>query len=641
MPSKTIARLWRSRWLRVAFPALAAVLALFITFGLWMTHHAEPLVRSSILEALQQHFRSRVELDAFRFTFHHPSLMGGTAVAEMDGLRIWLPEPDQEAAQLRSPQPRPTQSPGLAQPWFHQPWITIQQLRFTASLGFLLGGPLRLSNVQVQGVRLLIPPKGYRPRLTTAQVAHAPPPQASLIHAPQVQVDQITCRNVFLEMERMPARDTVSRQPGFSVVKPPAGTLLLTGRTQHIAAELSSEQSPQVAKKPLQFQIASLILNPGPQGTPIRFRLQMINPRPVGVIFAAGFLGPWSVPATGGRFDPGALPLRGSYSFNHANLATIHGIAGMLNSTGTFTGILRQVRVDGQSSTPDFRLTRHGVIPPDAVGLPLWTRFKATVDGTNGNTVLDKVEASLGKTHFWASGQILRVQYLTARQNGSPMPRIGHDVQLQVRVDRGQISDLLQVATANPSPLVTGAVTLTNSLHLPPGEESLRTRLVLDGNFHAMNVHFASQRIEHDLTQLSLRGQGHPQALHNGPDAPVTSAMSGHFALVSGVFALPALVFQVPGAQIHLHGTYALEGDALDFSGDAQMQASLSQMVGGWKGMLLSPINRVFAKNGAGTDVPIHLTGTRTEPHLTIDFGRIGKSGPPPAPSSPVPGTQP
>jgi len=37
------------------------------------------------------------------------------------------------------------------------------------------------------------------------------------------------------------------------------------------------------------------------------------------------------------------------------------------------------------------------------------------------------------------------------------------------------------------------------------------------------------------------------------------------------------------------------------------MEATVSKMVGGWKGLLLKPADRFFKKNGAGTEVPSTL----------------------------------
>ena len=81
--------------------------------------------------------------------------------------------------------------------------------------------------------------------------------------------------------------------------------------------------------------------------------------------------------------------------------------------------------------------------------------------------------------------------------------------------------------------------------------------------------------------------------------------------MANGVIALPDLKYTVPGAQISLSGTYSLDG-ALHFDGTARMHATVSQMVGGWKGFLLKPADRFFKKNGAGTLVPIRCEGRAT-----------------------------
>ncbi len=89
---------------------------------------------------------------------------------------------------------------------------------------------------------------------------------------------------------------------------------------------------------------------------------------------------------------------------------------------------------------------------------------------------------------------------------------------------------------------------------------------------------------------------------------------------------LPAFDYTVPGAAIQLSGTYGLEGGALNFTGVAKLDAPISKMVGGWKGALLKPANRYFKKEGAGTEVPIHIEGTREEPKFGIDFDRMKPS---------------
>jgi hypothetical protein len=102
--------------------------------------------------------------------------------------------------------------------------------------------------------------------------------------------------------------------------------------------------------------------------------------------------------------------------------------------------------------------------------------------------------------------------------------------------------------------------------------------------------------------------------------------MQSDFKMEGGVITLPNLKYTVPGADIELKGTYGVESGALNFDGTAKMQATVSAMVGGWKGLLLKPADRFFKKDGAGTEVPIHIDGTRQDPHFKIDFGRMKKT---------------
>jgi hypothetical protein len=52
--------------------------------------------------------------------------------------------------------------------------------------------------------------------------------------------------------------------------------------------------------------------------------------------------------------------------------------------------------------------------------------------------------------------------------------------------------------------------------------------------------------------------------------------------MAGGVISLPNLVYTVPGATIDLEGTYGMDGGTLVFTGKAKMQATVSEMVGGW-----------------------------------------------------------
>ncbi len=134
------------------------------------------------------------------------------------------------------------------------------------------------------------------------------------------------------------------------------------------------------------------------------------------------------------------------------------------------------------------------------------------------------------------------------------------------------------------------------------------------------------------MDELSLRGQGHPKkagkegdALKNGNNqaataADVASEMRGNFTLGGGKITLPTLNYRVPGAEVALQGTYSITSQDLDFTGHARLDAHVSQMVTGWKSWLLKPVDPFFAKDGAGTVVPIKISGSSSHPSIGLNF---------------------
>lgn len=220
----------------------------------------------------------------------------------------------------------------------------------------------------------------------------------------------------------------------------------------------------------------------------------------------------------------------------------------------------------------------------------------------------------------------MRVAALNA-QDGQMMRPGGHDIALKVNVYNGRIEDFLRLATSG-QPLLTGALTMKTALEVAPGRPPVSDRLQLNGNFLLADAQFTSTNMQKHIEELSMRGQGKPKDAKSPGAADVRSTMQSHFQMANGVITLPDLKYTVPGAEIDLDGTYGVKTGALNFKGTAKMQATISQMVGGWKGMLLTPLDRFFKKDGAGTAVPVVIGGTRKEPQFTVDFGRFKKTEP-------------
>jgi hypothetical protein len=72
-------------------------------------------------------------------------------------------------------------------------------------------------------------------------------------------------------------------------------------------------------------------------------------------------------------------------------------------------------------------------------------------------------------------------------------------------------------------------------------------------------------------------------------------------------------------------GEYGLDGKTFDFRGKARMDATVSHMTTGWKSVLLKPVDPFFRKDGAGTEIPIKITGTEGAPRFGLDLGHKGE----------------
>jgi len=111
-------------------------------------------------------------------------------------------------------------------------------------------------------------------------------------------------------------------------------------------------------------------------------------------------------------------------------------------------------------------------------------------------------------------------------------------------------------------------------------------------------------------------------------DAPaehVSSEFAGSFKLANGVLTIPTVAFGVPGSVVRLAGTYGLSSEAIDFKGTLNMQAKISETVGGFKGKLLKVIDPLFKGENGGSEIPIRISGSRNNPTFGLDKGRILK----------------
>jgi hypothetical protein len=330
--------------------------------------------------------------------------------------------------------------------------------------------------------------------------------------------------------------------------------------------------------------------------TAMPFRSVLTNAVPPGTIDTSGSFGPWH------RDDPGHTPIEGSFTFNDADLGVFKGISGMLSANGTYDGTLERIDVNGETFTPDFTVTVSGQ------PVPLAATYRATVDGTNGNTTLDQINARFLKTSLTAKGGVYDVEGVK-----------GRIVTLDVDIASGRLEDVMRLAVKTARPPMTGALTLKTKFELPPGDRDVVQKLALDGVFNINDGRFTNAEVQKRINELSHRASAKKL---DAPRAGVGSDFSGRFKLGDGRLTLNKLTFDVPGAIVELDGRYGLRTESLSFSGNLYMDARMSQTVSGWKSILLKIVDPFFRKNGR-TVVPIRIDGTRDKPQFGVDKGRL------------------
>ncbi len=533
-------RWWQRRWFKVVVSLWIVVSAVMMITAEYVLHHAEPILRKRIIETLSARFDAPVELDRVEI-----SLLKGIQVSGY-GLRIPFGA-----------------GPGT-QPTY--PMIAVQRFAFRTTLRGLLRQPTNLATVQVEGMEIHVPPSDQRGRILGTREGLKPTDPRNPKTKPKIAllVKELRCSDVKLFIE--------SGKPG---------------------------------KDPVLFNINTLNMQDVGPNQAMLYEAQLTNPKPSGLIHARGHFGPWA----GGRSDgeqtpdPGQTPLDGEYTFDHADLNTIHGISGILSSTGRFAGVLNRITIEGTTDVPDFSLD----ISDRPV--PLHTAFQAVVDGTSGDTYLEHVHARLLGSDFTTSGKVVKMQ-------GK-----GHDIQLDVDIPHGRMQDFLRIAVKTDPPLMNGTLSMKARLHIPPGHERVAAKMEMAGSFQVTGVRFNNTRWQDRLDGLSARAQGRPKdvaEVSQDHETEVHSELASRFTMRHGVLTASDVRYAIPGALVLLNGVYSMDGRLFEFKGHVRTEATASQMVTGWKSWLLKPVDRFLQKNGAGLQLPIEISGTQGDLHFGL-----------------------
>jgi hypothetical protein len=350
-------------------------------------------------------------------------------------------------------------------------------------------------------------------------------------------------------------------------------------------------------KQPLRFDVHDALLRNVRWGRPIDYDLRFKNPEPPGEIATRGKFGGWT---TG---HPGDTPISGEYTFDRADLGVYGGIAGTLASKGKFGGVLKHIDVTGETNVPDFAVTsgRHQ--------FKLVTKFDAYVDGTHGDTFLQRVQTHFGRTNLIVQGSIAGAK-----------ERKGKVALLDIDGRRGRIEDILGLFTNESRAPMSGAIALKAKAEIPPGHEQFLKKVKLKGTFGIDKGSFSKEETQRNVDELSAGARGENRAENKDDPETVLTDLKGRVALQDGVARFSTLSFGVPGAVATMHGTYNILNHKIDLHGHMRVDTKISKTASGMKALFLKMMDPFFKKKKRGEIVPVHIAGTYEKPEFGLDL---------------------
>jgi hypothetical protein len=426
-----------------------------------------------------------------------------------------------------------------------EPLITIEKLLVQSSLtGMLFFAPKRLAQVKVVGMHVRIPGKRKDGRFTLGGQG-----------GKSLSIGKIVADGAVLEF--MPS------EPG---------------------------------KKPFLLRIEDLEIRDVGAGMPMKYRANVRNSEPPGLIRSEGHFGPWNAD------DPGATPVKGTFLYNDVKLGELKGISGTMQAKGKFEGPLGKMRTDGDLEAPDFLVDGSG----NAVRLTVG--FKAMVNGTNGDVRLEPVDA-----HFWRT---------TLVANGSVAGRPGEKgktTTLDLAIRHGRIQDLLRLFSKDKVAPMSGAVALRAKFLWPPGEGKFLQKIRMDLDFGIDDAKFQSDATQEAIDRIAKAGEGENKKEQEADARTMLGDLRGHVAFRNGIATLTKGSFTVPGASATIHGTYNLLDHTVNLHGVLDTKGKLSDSTTGFKSLIAKLITPFFKKKNEVKLVPFKITGTFANASVSLD----------------------
>ncbi|HEX7361543.1 MAG TPA: AsmA-like C-terminal region-containing protein [Bryobacteraceae bacterium] len=519
------------RWQYILI-AIGVIIAAGAIWFAWFTTTINSRVRARVVNALEQRFDADIQLKSVDVSLWPEAKVAGTGLVIRH--RGWADR---------------------------APLIRIGRFMAETDWGALILGHNHVRRVELQGLKIHIPPRG------------ASAFKETFSHGEEVESGE-------------PGHDTTHLQFFIDTIQAEGTKLII---------------APKVpGKSPLEFDIKNLTLHSVGPGKALKFVAELTNIKPPGLIDSIGYFGPWQ------KDDPRATPVSGKYTFKNANLGVFNGISGTLSSKGSYNGVLQHIETKGTTDVPNFAL--QGGDP-----VHLRTTFHAIVNGTNGDTLLEPVVAIFLHSKFICRGGV-------TNQPG----RKGKTVSLQAKTQSARMEDILALVVGG-KPFLKGAVNFQSRIVIPPGPEDMIDKLRLKGQFQVWSATFSDPKIKKKLIVLSDRARGISKGEQQkkkklGTQRLILSHIRGRFQMAKGRASFSRLAFTVPGAAFRLHGAYNLKSGRIDMHGIFRMHATVSETQSGIKSWLLKPFNKLFEEGKAGFQAPIEVTGTKDNPVFGIDI---------------------
>ena len=425
------------------------------------------------------------------------------------------------------------------------PIIHIEHLTIHASWWALMTAQYRLSLVKVAGMHVLVPP---------AEVHGKPDPLMPLNHTPS-QVKKVTIDKIVAD-----------------------GAVL--------------DWAHEDGSRPYRIIVDKFAALDVTNNSPIKYKAVVTNSIPSGKIESSGIFGPWR-PNT-----PSETPLHGTYVYRDANLAALKEISGTMQASGNFEGKLGEIVTSGKVDVPQFHIEDTGNTRE------VKAQYKARVNGTNGNVLLDDVEADFNRTHLSANGRVVGT-------------KAGKAATLQMNCQRGRAEDVLGLFVEAKEAPLTGSVQMNARVDLPPGKLTPVRRMHMWGEFAVEGGKFTDQDTQGDLNRLSASAR--PGA---SPDATAFCRMKAQADVRNGVATLTNMDFSVPGASAKMEGTYGLVSPYdIALHGVLYTDGKPWTAVTGFKSFMVRIITPFLKKQKNVREVPFKIGGDYHDINVGLNLG--------------------